>query len=472
MDSKFMNKLMEIGAKVGGQKHMSAIRDAFAYTMPLIMGGALALTINNVLFSGGSILALIINNIAGLDSAAGELNAFSTWTSTYLTPWFASVDAGTLSILTVAFVISFAYIRAQQEDVEPITTVLVTLGAFFILQPLSRVSDNAGWLSNFLGAMGLFGGMLVSFTAPELYFYFTKKGWTIKMPDMVPPAVGKGFAAIIPGGITFLVFAIVPAIFGLLVSKGMAPTDILTVDGVVTDVPITNIFGLIEKIVVTPLINFFSGDSENFFGALIGVTLIDLLKQVFWFFGLHGANMIAPVMNSVWGVFDTLNAQAFLQEGANADLIPWTSLSWTIYVNHGGSGATLGLLAAIKIFNKRPDTEAVANIGLAPGLFEINEPIIFGMPIVLNPIYMIPFVFVSPILTIVAYTSVHFGFGGIPVNQIPWTTPPIVAAWLATNGSIEAVLLAIITLVLSVLLYAPFVILSNKEYEKQEELNN
>lgn len=463
MDNKFMNKLMEIGAIVGGQKHMSAIRDAFAYTMPLIMGGALALTVNNVFLSNSSVLANIF----------GPENAFSVWTNAHLSPWFASVDAGTLSILTVAFVIAFSYIRAQQEEQEPITTVLVTLGAFFILQPLSRVSDNSPWLSNFLGSMGLFGGILVAMIAPEIYFFFTKKGWTIKMPDMVPPAVGKGFAAIIPGGITFLIFAIVPWIFSLLVASGVGPTDMVTnAEGVLTEVPITNLFQLIEKIIVTPLIDFFSGDSSNFIGALIGVTLLDLLKQIFWFFGLHGANMIAPVLNSVWGVFDTMNMQAYLNDGANADLIPWTSVSWTIYVNHGGSGATLGLLAALKIFNKRPDAEAIANIALAPGLFEINEPIIFGIPMVLNPIYAIPFVFVSPILTIVAYTSVHFGFGGIPVNQIPWTTPPIFAAWLATNGSFEAVILAIITLVLSVVLYAPFVIMANKEFEQQEIESN
>ncbi len=452
MDSKLMNKFMEIGGKIGANKYMVAIRDAFAYSMPLIMAGALAIMLNNVLFADGSVLS---NIIGGADESA-----IIAFTSTWIAPWFAALDAGTLSLLSVALVMGLAYIRAEQEDIDKITTVMVAIGAYFILQPLVRVSPSASWITNYLGSMGLFVGLFTGLVASEIYIRITKRGWTIKMPDMVPPAVGRGFAAIIPGGITFLAFGIFPWLFGTGI---LHPT--LLLDG--TEVAITNVFQWIEYLIMTPLINVFGGTDPNaFIPALIGVTTIDFLKQLFWFFGLHGANMVAPVINSIWGVFGQQNVQSYVETGQA--MYVWTDASWTIYVNHGGSGATLGLLIALKIFNKRPDSKAIADLSMGPGVFNINEPIIFGVPLVLNPIYAIPFVFVSPILTIISFTSVWFGFGAAPVNMIPWTTPPIIGAALATNFDIESMILATLTLALSAVLYAPFVILSNKEFEKEE----
>lgn len=449
--NKFVDKFMAFGGFLGANKYMSAIRDGFAYAMPLIMAGAMATMLNNVLLTDSSVLASLI----------GAENPLIVFTSTWLAPLFAALDAGTLSLLSVALVASLAYIRAEQEGEDRITTVLVTLGAFFILQPLTRVSDSAEWITNFLGSMGLFVAMFVGLVAPEIYIRITKKGWTIKMPEMVPPAVGKGFAAIIPGAITFLAFAIFPWLFATGIVHPM-----MEVGG--QQVAVTNIFTLIEEAVMTPLINLFGGaDSNSFWPALFGVVFINFLQQLFWFFGLHGSNMVAPVMNSIWNMFDQLNVQSFAETG-NA-MYMWTGSSWTIYVNHGGAGATLGLLLALKIFNKRPDSEAIANIATGPGVFNISEPVIFGIPLVLNPIYAIPFIFGTPLITGFAFTCVWNGFGQPPVNLVPWTTPPIIGAALATNFDILSILLSIVTLVLAVLIYAPFVILSNKEFEKQSE---
>lgn len=457
MDSKFMNKFMEIGGRLGANKYMTALRDCFAYAMPLIMAGAMATMLNNVLFNDGSVLSTLIGS--------ADESALIAFTSKWLAPWFGALDIGTLSMLSLAVVAGISYIRAEQEDIDKITTVMVAMGSFFILQPLTRVSDSAPWITNYFGSMGLFVALFVGLAASEIFIRVTKKGWTIKMPEMVPPAVGKGFAAIIPGGITFLAIAIIPWLFATGV---LHPT--MEVAG--EQVTITNLFAWIEDLIMTPLINLYSGaDDAGFFIALGGAVFIDFLKQLFWFFGLHGANMIAPVINSVFLGFDTFNATAFAN-GASADqLYEWTSVSWTIYVNHGGSGATLGLLIAMKFLNKRPDSKAIANLSMGPGFFQINEPIIFGIPMVLNPIYAIPFIFVSPILTAVAFISVHLGFGAAPVNTVPWTTPPVIGALIATNFDWQSAVLALGTLALAAVLYAPFVILANKEFEKQEEEN-
>lgn len=451
MDNKFFMSLMDFGGKLAGNKYMSAIRDGFAYTMPLIMAGALATMLNNVVLSNTSVLASII----------GEGNGFSEWTNTWIAPLFASLDAGTLSLLSVALVASLAYIRAEQENTDRITTILVTLGAFFVLMPLSRVSASAEWITNYLGSMGLFVAMFVGLVAPEIYIRITARGWTIKMPEMVPPAVGKGFAAIIPGAVTLITFGIIPWMFG---TGLISPEMIINSD----TIQVTNIFQLVENLIMTPLINIFGGaDSDQFIPALTGVVGITFLKQFFWFFGLHGSNMVAPVVNSIWVVFDQLNVQSFAETGQAMYL--WTGNSWCMYVEHGGAGATLALIIAMKMKNIRPDSRAIANMSIGPAIFNINEPVIFGVPLVLSPIYAIPFIFVTPILAAISFTAVWNGFGAPPVNYMPWTTPPILNAALATNFDIESIILSIITLVLAVLMYLPFVLIANKEYEKEQK---
>ncbi len=451
MNNKFLDKLMEYGGRLGANKHMTALRDAFAYAMPLIMAGALAVMLNNVLFAENSVVASLI----------GADNPFIQFTSQWITPWLGALDIGTLSMLSLAVVAGIAYIRAEQEDIDKITTVMVAMGSFFILQPFDRVSDSAPWITNYFGSMGLFVALFVGLVASEIFIRMSKTGLTIKMPEMVPPAVGRGFAAIIPGAVTFLSIAIIPWLFATGI---LAPT----METAAGTMEVTNLFTWIEDLIMTPLVNLYTGaDQDAFFIALGGAVFIDFLKQFFWFFGLHGANMIAPVINSVFLGFDTANATAFAAGASPDELYKWTSVSWTIFVNHGGSGATLGLLIAMKVLNKRPDSKAIANLSMGPGFFQINEPIIFGIPMVLSPIYAIPFIFVSPILTAVAFTSVYAGFGAAPVNTVPWTTPPVIGALLATNFDWESGLLALATLGLAAVLYAPFVILANKEYEKQ-----
>lgn len=442
-----MDKFMEIAGKIGAQKHMSAIRDGFASTMPLVMAGAITVMINNVLFVPWSLLAGFI----------GADNGFIVWANTYVAPLFSAVDAGSLSLTALAIAIALGYIRAQQENVDALASVLIATGAFFILGPKSRISDVAAHIGDYYGAMGILVGLLVGLIAPAIFTAIVKKGWIIKMPDMVPPAVGRAFAAIIPGFITLMAFALVPYAFSL-----MHTLEILGADAP------ANIFVWFEVTIQQTLMGVFGGtDASSFLPGLLGASLIKLVQTVLWFAGLHGANLTTPVTTPIWGTFDTLNVQEFAKLGKDAVLFPWTSTSWVIYADLGGSGATLGLLIALKLFNKRPDAKEIASISLAPGLFEINEPIIFGIPMVLNPIYLFPFLFATPIMSAVGFILTWIGFAGRVVNNIPWTTPPILGAAMATNFNIGAIITSIICLAVSVAIYTPFVFLANKEFENQ-----
>lgn len=141
---------------------------------------------------------------------------------------------------------------------------------------------------------------------------------------------------------------------------------------------------------------------------------------------------------------------------------------WDTYMSLGGSGCTLGLVIAILILSKREDYRAIAKLEVAPAIFEINEPMIFGLPIVLNPLLVVPFI-ITPLVTgSFAYFMTKIGFAGVCVYAMPWTTPPILSAWLSTGGSVGAIITQLICILLAIVIYAPFVLLANRAQEVEQ----
>lgn len=428
-------KFVPIAAKIGSQRHLVAIRDAFAALMPLIMVGAFAVLLNNVFFVPWSLLAGFI----------GGEHPFIVWANATLAPLFSLMESGTFSILSLALAFSLGYNRASAEDQDTLSTGLMNVACFILLGALSRNNEVvASWVGNFLAAQGMFVALLVGLVAPEIYFFAVNKKWIIKMPESVPPAVGRGFAAVIPGFLTVFIMALVGYFFN-------------TVTGM-------SIFTWFEVNISSTLMKL----GQNIISILIISTLIPLL----WFFGLHGANLLEAIMSPVYGTLGQQNIQLFsngitaVGDGAN-ELAVWVRGSWDAYVFLGGSGATLPLIAAILLFSKVKEYKEIGKLGLAPGIFMINEPVLFGVPVVLNPIFLIPFVIGSPILTAIAYYATKLGFAGPIVNSVPWTTPPILNGFLATNGSFGAVIVSIINLLVAFVIYLPFVIIANRDQEKE-----
>lgn len=433
----FLEKnFVPIAAKIGGQKHLVAIRDAFAGLMPLVMVGAFAVLLNNVFFVPWSLLANFI----------GENSAFIVWANTNLAPLFSLMESGTLAILALGLAFSLGYNRARGEDQDALSTGLINVACFILLGALSRNNpDVASWVSNYLGAQGIFIALFVGLIAPEIYFAVVRKNWVIKMPEQVPPAVTRGFVAVIPGFLTVLCFGVVGYFFNRVAEM--------------------NIFAWFEINISQALMTLSQG--------LISIVVISFLIPLFWFFGLHGANILEAVMSPVYGTLGLQNIDLFsngitaIGTGAN-ELAVWVRGSWDAYVFMGGSGATLPLILAFLLFSKVKEHKEIAKLGVAPGIFMINEPILFGIPIVLNPIFLIPFILVQPILTVVAYLATTAGLAGPIVNQVPWTTPPILNAYLATNGSFGAVLVSIINLALAFIIYLPFVLAANRQQKAED----
>ncbi len=179
------------------------------------------------------------------------------------------------------------------------------------------------------------------------------------------------------------------------------------------------------------------------------------------FFGLHGANSTSAIREPLM-----LAALA-----TNADLVanglqPAMNVArpfWSMYCTIGGSGCTWGLLIAIYFFSKREDYRVIAKLSTVPAIFTINEPLIFGLPLVLNPILMVPFILTPLVSASIGYASTALGFAGRAFVEVPWTTPVFLNAFLATGGSIGAVITQAVCLAVSILIYIPFVKIANKK---------
>ncbi|MEH7514917.1 PTS transporter subunit EIIC [Gottfriedia acidiceleris] len=425
-----------IAAKFGAQRHLVAIRDGFVALMPLVMAGSLAVLLNNVFFTPASLIADWFN-------LKPETSGYLQFTTKYLQPLMGNIWWGTFAVLALVLVFTVAYSLAKSYDVNPLSAAVVAVAGFLALTPqgvtvtLADGKTTQGTWGNFGWQYFNFGALLtaiiVTLVITQIFVLLMKKNLTIKLPDNVPPAVGRAFAAIIPGLVAIIVGAFVPVLFSILNEAKILVE--------------TNLFDLITKFITDPFMHL----SQNPFSAIIYVLMI----QVLWFFGLHGGNMMGAITNAIYLPQVAANASG----GHNV----FTSVFFDSFVHLGGAGATLSLVIAIFIASKRRDYREISKIGGAASLFQINEPIMFGLPVVLSPILIIPFMIVPVVLTLTAYVATITGFIGYTNVVVPWVTPVGLSAFLSTSGDIKAALVAIINLAIAVVIYYPFIKLANRQ---------
>ena len=439
---------MPIAAKIGSVKWLVALRDAFISIMPATMAGAVATVLN-----------ALVRDIPNQFGWTGFVEAMQPLIGVNAQVW-----TGSLAVLGLIFAFTFGYQLSVQYRVEPITGGIVTLGTFLMTLPqgykvqltevLSKKSMDiitasgaavdqtsiSGWgffnFNSFFGAAGFFTVMIMGGLAAAVYIWLMHKNITIKMPDSVPPAIAAAFTGIIPATVALYVSGLIT----WLVTKFGA----------------TTVIELISKSIQEPLLNLSQG-----YGAvlLMTVLLMTVLVQVFWFFGLHGTNVLGPVLDGIWLTAQVANINAFSQNKALPYL--WTRNAFDLYAWIGGAGSTLLLLLAILMFSKRDDQRAVAKLAIAPGFFNVNEPVMFGMPIVLDPIYFIPFITAPVVMVTIAYFAIVNGLVDPIKVQFVWSMPPILNALVGTLDW-RAPILQIVNMVIGFLIYLPFVKAANR----------
>jgi PTS system cellobiose-specific IIC component len=300
----------------------------------------------------------------------------------------------------------------------------------------------------YLNATGLFTALIVGLIFTIIFCKLMKTKMTIRLPESVPPAVSQAFVAIVPGTIVLFLAGTITWVLGLL--HEAYPS----IPGALGDI--------IQYFIQQP----FMGASQG----LGWVLLITFVAQFLWFFGMHGLNLLAPIINGVYLTALTENIAAWGANPVVADLpYKWTSASWDDFVWFGGSGATLGLIIAIFIFSKRKEYRVISTLALPMGVFNINEPIIFGLPIVLNPIFIIPWILTPLVMVTVAFLATQLGLVPPVIILLPWITPPIIGAFIGTGFSWAAAVLAVINIGISFVIWSIFVIMANRIGLKSDE---
>lgn len=413
-------KIAPIAQKIGGNLYLTVLRDAFMLSFPLTMFGSFIVVFNNLPFWPDSLKA-----------------QFSTL--------FGNGQNATMSIMTVFVTLGIGYYFSKAKEVEAIFGAVVSLASFLILTPFfMTVMDGkkeiqaSGLLSlDRLGAKGMFLGMIAAFLAAKLYVYLTQKGFVITMPDGVPPAVSKSFSALIP-----VLGTLLPFLLGNAIMVGIFNTNLHDV-----------IYNIIQK----PL----TGLGTSLPGTIIAIFFVQFL----WFFGLHGQVIVNSVFEPFWQTNGLDNAE-LLKKGNDVlqaqGHIVTKSFMDTFTVSLGGSGSTLIVLILILAIMKKKQYKEVARLAIAPGIFNVNEPVIFGLPMVMNAMLFIPWLLAPLVSVVIAYAG--FASGLVPLTtgaQVPWTMPALISGFLATN-SIMGSLLQLVQMIAVGLIYLPFLLMIDK----------
>ncbi|WWU65838.1 PTS cellobiose transporter subunit IIC [Clostridium baratii] len=417
-------KFLPIAGKLASSKILSVLRDAFMLSFPLTIVGSLAVVIMNLPY---------LDKLIGADGVSTINNIFGI------------LPSATMSIATVFVVIGIGYYFAKSYDVDAIFAAGIAVAAFLVLTPLTATVD--GVVVNDvipiarLGAKGMFVGILGAFLSTRIYVWAIKKNWVIKMPEGVPPTVAKSFAALIPGCIVIGIFLSIRTIFSYT--------------------PWGNIHDFIYEIIQMPLTALGSG--------LVATLVAIFAIQVLWFFGLHGQIIVNSVLDPIWNTLSLENYEAFVA-GAKLPNVVTKQFIETFTVGMGGTGMTLAVVIGILIFCKSKQMREVAKLAAPAGIFNVNEPVIFGLPIVMNPTIIIPWVLAPMIVVTISYFAMKTGL--VPPTTgvaVPWTVPMFFSGILATN-SIRGGLLQLVNFAVVFACWMPFIKSLDKFTLKEENI--
>jgi cellobiose PTS system EIIC component len=426
------NKVMPVAGRIAGQRHLQALRDGIILTMPLIIVGSIFL-----------ILGFL--PIPGYEDFMAR-----TFGDAWLTKLLYPVGA-TFDIMALIAGFGIAYRLAEKYNVEPLSAGAISVAAFLLATPyevpfLAEGAKEAVMVggaipSALMGSKGLFVAMLIAMLSTEIYRYIIQKNIVFRLPDGVPPAVSKSFVALIPGAIVIFVVWILRII--------VENTDFQSLHNVVGEI-LGKPLGVLG-------------------GSLIGSLVAVFLVQLLWSCGLHGASIVGGVMGPIWLAATDANRLAF-QGGASELPNIFTAQFFDLFVYIGGSGATFALVLMMLLRARSQQMKQLGRLAFGPGLFNINEPITFGMPIVMNPLMIVPFVLAPLSLVIVTYIAMSTGLVARPAGiAVPWTMPPIIGGYLATGGKISGAVLQLVNFLITFAIYYPFFRLWDKQKYAEEQ---
>ena len=421
----FVNKyILPPVMKFVNTKAIQALRDGMLLSLPFIMVGSVFLLL-----------------------ASFPVPAVADWMNrTGLTHFWNQAYGASFGIVAIFAVVGIAYTWSKNEHVDPLPAGMTAfVGFLIIMNPTTPVMDGSktvisaakaptlltGFIDRtWLGGQGMIAAIIIGMITGWIYSWFIKKKITIKLPDQVPPAVAGSFVALIPAAVLTCLWLAVYAGFDKLAGTTMTEWIYHTIQ--------------------TPL----QGLSDSFGGILV----MTILVPFFWFFGVHGSTLVGGIVGPILSANALQNAEIFKKYGYVDDAHGGHIVIQGLFDQFStvtGAGMTLGLVVFMTFFAKSQQMKGIGKLALIPGIFNINEPVLFGVPLVLNPVLALPFFLMPPLSAGSTYLLIKAGIlpylNGV---QVPWTTPPVISGFLIGGWKV-AVWQAII-LIISFFIYLPF----------------
>lgn len=402
--STWLDKFAEVAQKFSSLTVIKAITNGFMVAMPFIMVGSICTLINSIPY----------------DPYTNFLS------ETGVNTLFSNANQFTMGIvaLIVAFSVAYHY-TIEKGQKNGVAAGFVSVCCFLISNPMVALENGSLTINiGLLGSSNMFTGIIVGVVSALLFTYLVDRGFTIKMPESVPPETMKAFLSLIPAFVVIVVFAVINFLFEMTSFGSFS--------------------NLVTQIIQTPLMGFG--------GTVWTLLLFYLLSNAVWFTGIHGI-VVMSVLEPILITLDMQNV-ATVEAGNLAVSIIGNNFK-NVYAGMSGAGITIGLAILMMFFARSKRYKTVGKISLVPGLFCINEPIIFGTPIMFNVIMIIPFICLPLISILLAYGLTSIGV--LPILsgvQLPWSTPCVLLGFLL--GGWRVALYQVFLIILSVALYYPF----------------
>jgi len=416
----FYKMILNLSFRIAENPLVKSINRGLMLIVPLIIMGSAALVINNFplpQYQNG--MALIFGD---------------GWKSFGETVWNLTFGVMGLALsITIAYSRAWSYAQEQHSRIHPVIAALVSVLSLLIIIH----QEGSGLQTTHAGVTGIFLSIVVAVLSVELFIrfhHYLNIPYKSLLMD-ADPVIPQALFSIIPFCLTLFLFFLFRWMLSYLGIQD------------------------INQVLIDLTKRLFNGIDSPFYSALLFV----LLNQVFWFFGVHGNNVLYSVAQDIYMRAVDLNGAALATGGVPSHILTKPFLD--VFVLIGGSGSTLCLLIAIFLAAKKSNTMKLAKISLLPALFNINEIMVFGLPIVLNPLFLIPFILTPLILTLLSYAATALGLVPVTIAPVNWTTPPLLGGWMAT-GSWRGMMMQVCNILVGVGIYYPFVVLHEQKKEK------
>ncbi|MFA9375313.1 MAG: PTS sugar transporter subunit IIC [Lachnotalea sp.] len=408
------NKINPAIKQIQKSKVMNGISGGMMSAMPITLIGAFAALFLNLPIPGYKEL---IANI-GIERALKIIIAFTT------------------NFLAVIFTVSIAGSYAKEHKEDGVIAGLLALVCFFIVTPISTSAEGVSSIPfQWLGATGIFTGIIVSLVSTKVYVGLKEKGFTIKMPDSVPPVVSNSFSSLIPGFASVILFTMVSALFS------------------------ATSFETMHQFVYT----FLQLPLQGVGGNIVSIIILWTFAQLLWFFGIHGTLVIYSVVLPIFTAMDAAQLAAY----SAGEALP--NITGRAFVStYSMAGSAIGFALLMLFVAKSKQYKTLGKLSAVPALFGISEPLVFGTPLVLNFKFFVPFVFMNAINLSIAYVVTAIGIVPRVAGMTPMSGMPIIFSGFM-EGSWKIAVLQVLLVCLSALVWYPFFKKADNEALKLEQ---